>query len=70
MNYLAYFLHMYSGFGITAGAHRLWSHKAYKARFPLRVLLMILNTISFQVIYLKIFSICYCNNVIITHIFF
>ncbi|CAL1260735.1 unnamed protein product [Larinioides sclopetarius] len=34
--------------GITAGAHRLWSHRSYKARWPLRVFLCILNTISVQ----------------------
>ncbi|XP_066157255.1 acyl-CoA Delta-9 desaturase-like [Euwallacea fornicatus] len=37
-----------SGFGITAGAHRLWSHRAYKARWPLRLLLIFLFTISGQ----------------------
>ena len=28
--------YLYSGAGITAGAHRLWSHTTYKARLPLR----------------------------------
>ena len=28
--------YLYSGAGITAGAHRLWSHSTYKARLPLR----------------------------------
>ncbi|KAL3082338.1 hypothetical protein niasHT_038754 [Heterodera trifolii] len=42
------FLWYISGAGITAGAHRLWSHKAYKARFPLRVLLVIMNCVAFQ----------------------
>lgn len=37
-----------ASFGITAGAHRLWSHKAYKARLPLRIILMILQTVAFQ----------------------
>ncbi|XP_055676503.1 acyl-CoA Delta-9 desaturase [Lutzomyia longipalpis] len=37
-----------SGFGITAGAHRLWSHKAYKAKLPLRLLLVFLFTIAGQ----------------------
>ncbi|EDS40308.1 acyl-CoA Delta(11) desaturase [Culex quinquefasciatus] len=37
-----------SGVGITAGAHRLWSHKSYKAKWPLRVLLMFLFTICGQ----------------------
>ena len=34
--------------GITAGVHRLWAHKAYKAGFPLRILLMIFNSIANQ----------------------
>ncbi|XP_056640704.1 acyl-CoA Delta-9 desaturase-like [Diorhabda sublineata] len=37
-----------SGFGITAGAHRLWSHKSYKAKWPLRLLLVLLFTITGQ----------------------
>ncbi|KAM3964178.1 stearoyl-CoA desaturase 5 [Aphomia sociella] len=37
-----------SGFGITAGVHRLWSHRAYRARTPLRILLAILFTITGQ----------------------
>lgn len=34
--------------GITAGSHRLWAHRSYKARLPLRILLVVLNTIAFQ----------------------
>ncbi|CAB0040967.1 unnamed protein product [Trichogramma brassicae] len=34
--------------GITAGAHRLWCHRAYKAKWPLRVILMIFQTTAFQ----------------------
>ncbi|VVD04036.1 unnamed protein product [Leptidea sinapis] len=34
--------------GVTAGAHRLWSHRAFKAKFPLQVLLMVMQTLSFQ----------------------
>lgn len=37
-----------SGFGITAGAHRLFSHKSYKANAKLRLLLIFLFTISGQ----------------------
>ncbi|CAG4985876.1 acyl-CoA Delta-9 desaturase-like [Colias croceus] len=44
----AVFLYLCSGLGITAGAHRLWAHKSYKARLPLRILLTIFNTIAFQ----------------------
>lgn len=35
------------GFGITAGAHRLWTHRSYKAKLPLRILLVMLNTMSY-----------------------
>ncbi|XP_058453624.1 acyl-CoA Delta-9 desaturase-like [Malaya genurostris] len=31
----------FAGFGVTAGAHRLWTHRAYKAKLPLRIILMI-----------------------------
>ncbi|XP_063977328.1 uncharacterized protein LOC135162609 [Diachasmimorpha longicaudata] len=31
-----------SGFGVTGGAHRLWTHRAYKAKLPLRIILAIL----------------------------
>lgn len=34
--------------GITCGVHRLWSHRSYKAKLPLQILLMIFQTISFQ----------------------
>lgn len=35
-------------FGITAGVHRLWSHRAYKAKLPLRILLAICNSVAYQ----------------------
>lgn len=34
--------------GVTAGAHRLWCHRAYEANVPLRILLMIMNCGSMQ----------------------
>ncbi|GLG96654.1 Acyl-CoA Delta(11) desaturase [Gryllus bimaculatus] len=37
-----------AGLGITAGAHRLWAHRSYKATWPLRFFLMICQTIAFQ----------------------
>ncbi|KAK6328576.1 acyl-CoA desaturase [Coregonus clupeaformis] len=37
-----------SALGITAGAHRLWSHKSYKASTPLRVFLALANSMAFQ----------------------
>jgi len=30
------------GIGVTAGAHRLWTHKAYKAKWQLRIILVVL----------------------------
>ncbi|KAM5271637.1 acyl-CoA desaturase 1 isoform 2-T2 [Ctenodactylus gundi] len=44
----AYMYYVISALGITAGAHRLWSHRTYKARLPLRVFLIIANTMAFQ----------------------
>lgn len=35
--------------GVTAGSHRLWCHRSYKAKLPLRIVLMILHTFSLQV---------------------
>jgi stearoyl-CoA desaturase (delta-9 desaturase) len=37
-----------SGVGITAGPHRLWSHKSYKAKLPLRMILVGMNCFAFQ----------------------
>lgn len=45
---MALFLYPIGGFGITAGAHRLWAHRAYKAKWPLRLLLTAFNTLAFQ----------------------
>jgi stearoyl-CoA desaturase (delta-9 desaturase) len=36
------------GLGITAGCHRLWAHKSYKAKLPLRLLLALFQTIALQ----------------------
>lgn len=44
----SYCVGVWSGIGISAGAHRLWSHKAYKAHFLVRMLLMILFTSAGQ----------------------
>uniref|UniRef100_V5IDH4 Putative fatty acid desaturase n=1 Tax=Ixodes ricinus TaxID=34613 RepID=V5IDH4_IXORI len=37
-----------SGLSVTAGAHRLWSHRSYKAKLPLRTLLMLFNCMAGQ----------------------
>ncbi|OXA58991.1 acyl-CoA Delta(11) desaturase [Folsomia candida] len=36
------------GIGVTAGTHRLWTHRSYKANTPLQVLLMLMQTSSLQ----------------------
>ena len=38
----------FSGLGVTAGAHRLWSHKSYKAKLPLRLFLALGQTMAGQ----------------------
>jgi len=42
---LFYFM---SGLGITAGCHRFWAHKSYKAKMPLQLLLTVFQTVAFQ----------------------
>ena len=37
-----------TGLGITAGAHRLWAHRSYRATRPLQILLMLLNSMAAQ----------------------
>jgi stearoyl-CoA desaturase (delta-9 desaturase) len=37
-----------SGFGITAGAHRLWSHRSFKAHWSVRFFLMLCNSMANQ----------------------
>ncbi|KAG8190299.1 hypothetical protein JTE90_012587 [Oedothorax gibbosus] len=44
----AYIYGNLGGLGITAGAHRLWSHRSYKAKWPLRAFLSILSSIAAQ----------------------
>ncbi|XP_050299642.1 uncharacterized protein LOC126738382 isoform X2 [Anthonomus grandis grandis] len=39
---------MIAGFGITAGAHRLWAHRSYTANLPLRIFLMIAQSAALQ----------------------
>ena len=37
-----------SGFGVTAGAHRLWTHRSYKAKLPLKIVLMCFDCLAMQ----------------------
>ncbi|KAJ8675192.1 hypothetical protein QAD02_010978 [Eretmocerus hayati] len=38
---VGYFCGMVGGFGVTAGVHRYWTHRSYKANLPFRIILMI-----------------------------
>ena len=40
--------HFIGGLGVTVGVHRLWSHRSFKATWPLRLALMIFNCIAAQ----------------------
>lgn len=42
------FLYLFSGLGVTAGAHRYFAHKTYKATLPFQVTLMLFNCLSMQ----------------------
>ncbi|KPP68606.1 stearoyl-CoA desaturase 5-like [Scleropages formosus] len=43
-----YVCFMINALGVTAGAHRLWSHRSYKAKLPLRIFLAAANSMAFQ----------------------
>jgi stearoyl-CoA desaturase (delta-9 desaturase) len=45
---LAIIMYFWGGLGITGGYHRLWSHKAYSAKFPVRLLLAIGGAAAFE----------------------
>ncbi|XP_075972002.1 acyl-CoA Delta-9 desaturase-like [Anticarsia gemmatalis] len=36
-----YLMYVFSGFGITGGAHRYWTHRGFKAATPLRVIFLL-----------------------------
>lgn len=44
----AFILWPISGFGITVGVHRLWSHRSYEASLPVRFALMLCNSVANQ----------------------
>ncbi|XP_075974343.1 acyl-CoA Delta-9 desaturase-like [Anticarsia gemmatalis] len=44
----SYVLYQLSNVGVTAGAHRLWAHKCYKANFPLQIINLILFTLAYE----------------------
>ncbi|XP_063375169.1 acyl-CoA Delta-9 desaturase-like [Cydia amplana] len=41
-------LYLTSLLSLSAGAHRLWSHRAYKAKWPLQLILMFFHTSALQ----------------------
>ena len=41
-------LHHISGIGVVVGAHRYWSHRSFKAKLPLRLILAFAQTMSGQ----------------------
>uniref|UniRef100_A0AAY5EGI3 Stearoyl-CoA desaturase b n=1 Tax=Electrophorus electricus TaxID=8005 RepID=A0AAY5EGI3_ELEEL len=45
----SYMCFIVTALGVTAGAHRLWSHRSYKAKLPLRIFLAAANSMAFQV---------------------
>ncbi|XP_071953130.1 stearoyl-CoA desaturase 5-like [Antedon mediterranea] len=42
------FLWFWTEVGVTAGSHRLWAHRSYKAKWPLRLLLAVLTLTAHQ----------------------
>lgn len=49
MSLLVYITFVLGGFGIAAGAHRYWTHRSYKAKLPLRIILILCYASSGQV---------------------
>lgn len=45
---LGYVLYVMGGIGITAGAHRLWAHRSYKAKMPMRIILACMQSLAFE----------------------
>ena len=44
--YFAVAIGMMSGIGTSAGSHRLWSHRSYRARWPLKLWLLMFQAIT------------------------
>ncbi|CAB3224471.1 unnamed protein product [Arctia plantaginis] len=42
------FFHLITLLGVTAGAHRYFSHKSYKATMPLQIILMLFHSFAYQ----------------------
>ncbi|PSN49612.1 Acyl-CoA Delta(11) desaturase [Blattella germanica] len=56
----------FSGFGVTAGAHRLWTHRSYKAKLPLRILLAIMYCTAGLV---SISSLTEVHNLVVKYVY-
>ncbi|XP_011637422.1 (11Z)-hexadec-11-enoyl-CoA conjugase-like [Pogonomyrmex barbatus] len=41
-----FIMYLIGGIGVTGGAHRFWTHHAYKAKWPLRIILVIMYSSS------------------------
>ena len=46
---IGWFYICFAAIGITAGVHRLWSHRSYRAKTPFRILLALMNSAALQV---------------------
>ena len=64
----AILMYVIGALGITAGAHRLWAHKSYKAKLPMRILLACWNSVAAQVIQYIMCMVVWCAN-FVCHIF-
>lgn len=49
VKFVAYILGQLGGLGVTGGAHRLWTHRSYKAKLPVRIFLLLCYTVAGQV---------------------
>jgi fatty-acid desaturase len=45
---LAAALYLFTMFGVTVGNHRFWTHRGFKARFPLQVVLAVASGMSIE----------------------
>lgn len=48
LNSIGFLMGGLGGFGVTGGAHRFWSHRSYKAKTPLRIILMLCFSLAGQ----------------------
>lgn len=44
-------MYIIANIGVSGGAHRLWCHKSYKAKLPLKILLLMCFSACAQVKY-------------------